>query len=125
MKNILIVDDSILMRQTLTLILKSSGYTVVSAVDGVDGLNTAKTHKFDCVITDINMPNKDGITLTKDLRALEGYKNIPILILTTEVSTDKKAQGKAAGATAWVGKPLRPDQLIKTLKIIFDKKDTA
>jgi len=117
--NILAVDDSASMRQMVSFTLKGAGYTVVEAVDGVDALNKAKTQKFDCVVTDVNMPNKDGITLIKDLRALPDFKFILMLMLTTESGMDKKQAGKAAGATGWIVKPFNPDQLLKTIKKVL------
>jgi two-component system chemotaxis response regulator CheY len=119
MATILAVDDSASMRQMVTFTLKGAGFDVVDAVDGVDALNKAKANKFDLVVTDVNMPNKDGITLIKDLRALPDYKFIPMLMLTTESGTDKKMQGKAAGATGWIVKPFNPDQLLKTVKKVL------
>jgi len=119
MANILAVDDSASMRQMVSFTLKGAGYTVVDAVDGVDALNKAKQQKFDCVVTDVNMPNKDGITLIKDLRALPNYKFVPMLMLTTESGMDKKQQGKAAGATGWIVKPFNPEQLLKTIKKVL------
>lgn len=119
MATILAVDDSASMRQMVSFTLKGAGYTVVEAVDGVDALNKAKAQKFDCVVTDVNMPNKDGITLIKDLRALPDFRMIPMLMLTTESGMDKKQAGKAAGATGWIVKPFNPDQLLKTIKKVL------
>lgn len=119
MATILAVDDSASMRQMVSFTLKGAGYNVVEAVDGVDALNKAKAQTFDCVVTDVNMPNKDGITLIRDLRALPNYKFTPMLMLTTESGTDKKQQGKDAGATGWIVKPFNPDQLLKTIKKVL------
>ena len=119
MASILAVDDSASMRQMVSFTLKGAGYTVVDAVDGVDALNKAKTQTFDCVVTDVNMPNMDGITLIKNLRTLPNYKFIPMLMLTTESGMDKKQAGKAAGATGWIVKPFNPDQLLKTIKKVL------
>ncbi|MCK4841031.1 MAG: response regulator [Methylococcales bacterium] len=119
MVSILAVDDSASMRQMVSFTLKGAGYTVVEAVDGVDALDKAKAQKFDCVVTDVNMPNKDGITLIADLRALADYKFIPMLMLTTESGLDKKQAGKAAGATGWIVKPFNPNQLLKTIKKVL------
>jgi two-component system chemotaxis response regulator CheY len=116
---ILAVDDSASMRQMVSFTLKGAGYTVVEAVDGLDALNKAKSQAFDCVVTDVNMPNKDGISLIKELRALPNYKFIPMLMLTTESGMDKKQQGKEAGATGWIVKPFNPDQLLKTIKKVL------
>ncbi|MBS4050680.1 response regulator [Methylomonas rivi] len=119
MATILAVDDSASMRQMVSFTLKGAGYTVVEAVDGLDALNKAKSQAFDCVVTDVNMPNKDGISLIKDLRALPNYKFTPMLMLTTESGMDKKQQGKEAGATGWIVKPFNPDQLLKTIKKVL------
>jgi len=119
MASVLAVDDSASMRQMVAFTLKGAGYTVVEAVDGVDALNKAKMQKFDCVVTDVNMPNMDGITLIKELRALPNYRFVPMLMLTTESGMDKKQQGKAAGATGWIVKPFNPDQLLKTIKKVL------
>ncbi len=119
MASVLAVDDSASMRQMVAFTLKGAGYTVVEAVDGVDALNKAKMQKIDCVVTDVNMPNMDGITLIKELRALPNYKFIPMLMLTTESGMDKKQQGKAAGATGWIVKPFNPEQLLKTIKKVL------
>jgi len=116
---ILAVDDSASMRQMVSFTLKGAGYNVVEAVDGVDALNKAKAQTFDCIVTDVNMPNKDGITLIKELRALSNYKFTPMLMLTTESGMDKKQQGKEAGATGWIVKPFNPDQLLKTINKVM------
>jgi two-component system chemotaxis response regulator CheY len=107
------------MRQMVSFTLKGAGYDVVEAVDGVDALNKAKAQTFDCIVTDVNMPNKDGISLIRDLRTLGNYKFTPILMLTTESGMDKKQQGKDAGATGWIVKPFNPDQLLKTIKKVL------
>ncbi len=109
------MDDSASMRQMVAFTLKGAGYDVVEACDGVDALGKAKARKVDLVITDLNMPNKDGIALIKELRALPDYKFTPILMLTTESGDNKKQAGKAAGATGWIVKPFNPDQLLKTV----------
>jgi len=119
MPSILTVDDSASMRQMVAFTLKGAGYDVVEAVDGEDALGKAKAGKFDLVVTDVNMPRKDGITLIKELRQLGDYKFTPMLMLTTESGTDKKMQGKAAGATGWIVKPFNPDQLLKTINKVL------
>ena len=120
MASILAVDDSASMRQMVSFTLKGAGYDVTEAVDGVDALTKAQSNKFDLVVTDVNMPNKDGITLIQDLRSLSAYKFTPLLMLTTESSMDKKQAGKSAGATGWIVKPFNPDQLLKTVKKVLD-----
>lgn len=119
MAQILVVDDSASMRQMVAFTLKAAGHVVTEAVDGVDGLKKAKSSTFDLVITDVNMPNMDGITLTKELRAVSNYRFTPILTLTTESSAEKKMAGKQAGATGWLVKPFNPDQLLSTAKKVL------
>ena len=119
--SILAVDDSPSMRQMVSFTLQSAGYDVVMANDGVEALEIAeKTPDLNLVLTDVNMPNMDGITLVKHLRGLDDYRFKPILILTTESSQEKKMMGKAAGATGWIVKPFDPEQLINTLKRVLD-----
>ena len=115
MTKILAVDDSASMRQMVSFTLKSAGFDVTEASDGVEGLNIAKSKTFDVIISDVNMPNMDGLTMVKEIRSLKNYKFIPILMLTTESSTDKKQAGRAAGATGWIVKPFNPDQLLATV----------
>ena len=99
MKKILAVDDSASMRQMVGFTLKKAGFEVVEAKDGSEALSIAKQQSFDAVISDVNMPVMDGITLIKELRTLPSYKFTPLLMLTTESGLDKKTEGKAAGAT--------------------------
>jgi two-component system chemotaxis response regulator CheY len=117
--SILAVDDSASMRQMVSFTLKGAGYDVVEAADGVEALNIAKSRPVSLVITDVNMPNMDGISLIKELRSLPSYKFTPLLMLTTESGADKKQQGKAAGATGWIVKPFNPDQLLKTVSKVI------
>ena len=117
--NILIVDDSASMRQMVGFTLKSAGHGVTESVDGVEALSEAQGQGFDLVVSDVNMPNMDGISLVKELRGLETYKFTPILLLTTESAAEKKAEGKAAGATGWIVKPFSPDQLLATVKKVL------
>ncbi len=119
MATILAVDDSNSMRQMVSFTLKQAGHTVTEAVDGVEALELARSNVFSLVISDVNMPRMDGITLIKELRTLAAYKFIPLLMLTTEAGTDKKMEGKAAGATGWIVKPFNPDQLLATVKRVL------
>ncbi len=119
MAKILAVDDSASMRQMVSFTLKGAGFDVVEASDGVEALNKVKGNKFDLIISDVNMPNMDGLTLVGELRKLGDFKFIPILLLTTESSMDKKKEGKAAGATGWIVKPFNPDQLLKTVNKVL------
>jgi len=119
MATILAVDDSPSMRQMVVMTLKAAGYEVVEASDGDAALQLAKNKVFNLVLTDVNMPKMDGITLTRELRSLPNYKFTPILTLTTESAADKKQEGKAAGATGWIVKPFNPDQLVSTVKRVL------
>ncbi|KAF0113286.1 MAG: two-component system chemotaxis family response regulator CheY [Rhodospirillaceae bacterium] len=115
-KTILSVDDSASMRQMVAFTLNGAGYDVCSAVDGRDALEHLRTTPVELVITDLNMPNLDGIGLIKKLRTLPACKFIPILFLTTESEETKKQEGRAAGATGWIVKPFKPDQLIAVVR---------
>ena len=119
MATILAVDDSASMRQMVSFTLKGAGYEVVEASDGKEALDKARGQQFDLVISDVNMPVMDGITLIKELRALTEYKFTPLLMLTTESGDDKKVQGKSAGATGWIVKPFNPDQLLATINKVL------
>ena len=119
MATILTVDASASMRQMVSFTLKGAGYDVVEAVDGVDALGKAKSQTFNLVVTDVNMPNMDGISLIKELRTLPSYKFTPLLMLTTESGGNKKQEGKAAGATGWIVKPFNPDQLLATIQKVL------
>lgn len=119
MSVVLAVDDSASMRQMVSFTLKTAGFDVIEAVDGVDALEKAKNKQVDVVVSDVNMPNMDGITLIAELRALPQYKFTPMLMLTTESGGDKKTQGKVAGATGWIIKPFNPDQLVKTVNKVL------
>lgn len=119
MAKILAVDDSASMRQMVSFTLKGAGHDVTEAVDGVDALGKAKGGQYDLVLTDVNMPNMDGIGLIKELRQLDQYKFTPILTLTTESGAEKKTEGKSAGATGWIVKPFSPDQLLATINKVL------
>ncbi len=119
MAKILAVDDSASMRQMVTFTLKGAGYDVQEAADGQQALDAAKKQQFDLVLSDVNMPVMDGITLVQNLRTLPSYKFTPILMLTTESAGDKKMAGKQAGATGWLVKPFNPDQLLATIKKVL------
>ncbi len=119
MKKILAVDDSASMRQMVSFTLKTAGFDVTEAKDGSEALAIAKQQSFDAVISDVNMPIMDGITLIRELRGLPDYKFTPLLMLTTESGLDKKVEGKAAGATDWIVKPFNPDQLLAVLKKVI------
>ncbi|HEY6262748.1 MAG TPA: response regulator [Nitrospiraceae bacterium] len=115
-KTALVVDDSPTMRQMVALTLINAGFTVVEAEHGKDAVNKiAGGSKMDIVVTDLNMPEMDGITLIKELRKMSAFKFTPILMLTTESAEDKKQAGKAAGATGWIVKPFNPELMLKVI----------
>ncbi|MFK8013993.1 MAG: response regulator [Gammaproteobacteria bacterium] len=116
MPRILTVDDSASLRQMVAFSLRSAGHEVEEAFDGVDGLEKADSDQFDAFIVDVNMPRMDGITLVRKLRTLDKYAHTPILILTTESTTERKREGRDAGATGWMVKPFNPQQLIDTVR---------
>lgn len=111
-KTILIVDDSISIRQVVSMTLKSAGYDVIEGCDGRDALTKLDGRKVHLIISDVNMPNMDGITFVKEVKKLANYKFTPIIMLTTESQESKKAEGQAAGAKAWVVKPFQPAQML-------------
>ena len=119
MATILAVDDSASMREMVGATLSGAGFDVVHATDGREGLETARGQEFSLVLTDLNMPNMDGISFIRELRALPQYKFTPILMLTTESESDKKMMGKEAGATGWIVKPFDPDKLIAVINKVL------
>ena len=119
MATILAVDDSASLRQMVVFTLKQAGHQVIEASNGQDALQKAKGSRIDLVLSDVNMPLMDGLTLVRELRKLPAMKFTPILMLTTESSAEKKQEGKAAGATGWIVKPFSPDQLLATVKRVL------
>jgi two-component system chemotaxis response regulator CheY len=116
LKTIMTVDDSASMRQMVSFVLRDGGYEVVEAVDGLDALSKLRDQEMHMFLCDINMPGMDGLELTRRLRGMPQYKFVPIVLLTTESHPEKKQEGKAAGATAWIVKPFQPDQLLAVVK---------
>ena len=114
-KSILIVDDSPTVRQLLTTTLTGSGFAVVPAANGLEGLAWAKKQKFDLVISDVNMPVMTGLQMIVEIRKLGPYSKTPIFVLTTE-SGARVTEGKAAGASAWIVKPFKPESLLAAVK---------
>ncbi|MBP0048444.1 MULTISPECIES: response regulator [Marinobacterium] len=114
-KTIMVVDDSASVRQVVSMALKGAGHSVVEAVDGKDALQKLDGRKIHLVISDVNMPNMDGITFIKALKNQSAYRFTPVLMLTTESEASKKAEGKAAGAKAWLVKPFKPDVLLSAV----------
>lgn len=116
MTTILAVDDSRSMRQAVSFTLRRAGYTVIEAEDGRDALAKAVGQRVDLVLTDQNMPNMDGLTLIRELRARGDFQRVPILMLTTESSDEMKQKGRAAGATGWLVKPFDPERLVDVVR---------
>lgn len=119
MRRVLAVDDSASIREVVMMTLKMAGFDGEQAKDGAEALELAKKSQFDLVLTDVNMPNMDGIELIKALRALPEYRTTPILTLTTEKEITKRHEGRSAGATGWIVKPFLPDKLIQTLNNVL------
>ena len=111
-KSILIIDDSASLRQVVSIALTSAGFEVTEACDGRDALAKLTGQKVHLMLCDVNMPNMDGIAFLKAVRELPAYRFTPVIMLTTEAGEDKKQEGKAAGARAWVVKPFKPEQLL-------------
>jgi two-component system chemotaxis response regulator CheY len=111
-KLILIVDDSASIRQVVGIALKGAGYSVIEACDGKDALGKLTGQKVNLIISDVNMPNMDGITFVKEVKKHPRYKFTPVMMLTTESQQQKKMEGKAAGAKAWLVKPFQPPMLL-------------
>ena len=118
-KCILTVDDSSTMRQMITFTLKGASYDVVEAGDGVEALEVAVGKKLPLIITDVNMPRMDGLTLVARRRALPEFKFTPILVLTTESDASMKQKGKEAGATGWIVKPFSPEKLLDVVSKVI------
>ena len=121
MATILAVDDMRSMRDLVKSVLEKRGHTVVTQEDGQAALDYAQSNKVDLVISDINMPNMNGISLVDSLRKLASYRRTPILMLTTEDAQDKKNQAKAAGANGWIQKPFNPDRLVNAVTSTLEK----
>jgi two-component system, chemotaxis family, chemotaxis protein CheY len=111
-KTILVVDDSQSIRQVVALALKSAGYDVIEGTDGRDALDKLDGRKVHLIVSDVNMPNMDGISLVKAVKAHSNYKFTPIIMLTTESDEARKQEGRAAGAKAWLLKPFNPEQML-------------
>ena len=111
-KTVLVVDDSASIRQVVGLTLKGAGYDVIEGSDGRDALSKLTGQKVHLIISDVNMPNMDGITFVKEVKKLAAYKFTPIIMLTTESQESRKQEGQAAGARAWVVKPFQPAQMM-------------
>lgn len=118
-KTIMVVDDSTSVRQMVAFTIKNCGYDVIEAKDGQDALAKIDGKAVDMIITDLNMPNLDGIGLIRGVRNQPSNRFIPIIMLTTESQDSKKAEGKQAGATGWIVKPFKPEQLVGVIKKVL------
>jgi two-component system chemotaxis response regulator CheY len=115
-KTIMIVDDAASVRQVVGIALKSAGYGVIECCDGRDALSKLNGQKIHLIISDVNMPNMDGISFVRALKAMPDYKFTPVIMLTTESQEAKKREGQAAGAKAWVVKPFQPPTLLAAVE---------
>jgi two-component system chemotaxis response regulator CheY len=115
-KRVITVDDSKTMREMVSFTLKNAGYDMLEAEDGKHALQVLEGQTVDVIITDLNMPNMNGIELIKALRADARFKFTPILMLTTESDDNKKGEGKSAGATGWIVKPFNPEKLLQVVQ---------
>jgi len=118
-QTIMVVDDSTSVRKMVAFTLENAGYTVLEAENGLDALEKLNGTPVNMFIVDLNMPHIDGFELTRSVRAMSQYRFTPIVMLTTESLETKKKEGKAAGATGWITKPFKPDQLIGVVKKVM------
>ncbi len=118
-KTVITVDDSSAIRMMISFTLRTAGHEVIQAADGLEAFNQLKSRAVDLVITDVHMPQMDGIELTRQLRALAHHKSTPILLLTTESDPAMKTKGREAGATGWLVKPFQQDQLLAVVAKVF------
>lgn len=118
-KNIIVIDDSESIRELVGLTLENAGHKVEKGVDGKDAMRLFDGREVNLVITDLNMPHMDGISVIKEVRKMDGYNTVPILVLTTESQTSKKEEAKAAGATGWIVKPFVADKLLEVVKKVI------
>ena len=117
-KNILIVDDAASIRQALSFVLNNNGFSVTEASDGDEALEKCASKRFDLIISDVNMPNTDGITFASKLKKEKEYSGnsaTPFIMLTTESSEELKEEGREAGVTVWMVKPFPPQKLLQTV----------
>lgn len=119
--SILAVDDSPSLRMAVRIALSGAGYSVTEAGDGVEGLSKSNAGKFDMIVTDLNMPNMDGLTMIREIRRSASNASVPIVFLTTESDDGIKQQAKAAGATGWLVKPFEPDQLVRVARKVLGR----
>jgi len=116
---ILVVDDSNTLRKSIEFVLSESGYKVIEACDGLDGLDKLDIHDIQLILTDVNMPNLDGIGFIEKIREHPIHKFVPIIVLTTESQGSMMEKGKTAGATGWIVKPFKGEELVKVIKKVL------
>ena len=119
--HILTVDDSASIRMTTKIALSNAGYTVTEAVDGADGIAKLSAGAFDLIVTDLNMPNMDGLTMIRELRKMPAHTGVPVIFLPPESDGEIKSQAKAEGATGWLTKPFDPENLVKIARKVLGK----
>lgn len=118
MKKVMTVDDSVTVRRALSITLSEAGYEVCEASDGIDALGQLENYQVDMLVTDLNMPNMDGIDLIRRVRQMPGNRFMPIIMLTSKNQPDMKVQGKKAGASGWVTKPFSQESLLAVVKMV-------
>lgn len=123
MQRVLAIDDSASIRSLMSYVLEEAGFQVILAEDGQQALDYAQHNSVDLVLTDVKMPTMDGIVLIQRLRQLPAYKYVPMLVLTTESETERKMQGKAAGASGWIVKPFDPAHLVATINNVLSQSE--
>jgi two-component system chemotaxis response regulator CheY len=118
-KTILIIDDSVTMRQMVGITLRKAGFDIIEGANGQEGIQQLERHAVTLVISDVNMPVMDGITMVKAARQLPSHRTTPILLLTTETDEAKKQAARAAGATGWLRKPFNPQSLLTVINKVL------
>lgn len=118
-KTVLVVDDSFSIRESIAFFLSETGFEIIKAQDGQDALNQLDGKTIDLILTDLHMPKMNGIELISNVRKIDQYKRVPILLLTTETLNEKKIAAKKAGATGWLSKPFEKDKLINVINKVL------
>ena len=118
-KVVLIADDSEMVRNFHSYILKNAGFTIISAIDGADALEKLLQHDINLVVTDINMPNMNGYEFVKRIRGMDGYDDLPVIMISTESEARDKQKGYDAGANVYIVKPTPPDQLVESINLLL------